>query len=76
MSAVNYTWKEAAEDLRKKGKAGVVVAEAEKFGDLPGKASVLDNTRSKKVLGLEYIAVDKTIDDAAVSLLEAKKTWV
>ncbi|KAF8154867.1 hypothetical protein B0H34DRAFT_799600 [Crassisporium funariophilum] len=71
----NFTWKQAAKHL-KSVRPGINVALLEKFTELPGKASTLDTTRARKILGLEdFITPEKTMEDATDALLALQRSW-
>ncbi|TFK24588.1 NAD(P)-binding protein, partial [Coprinopsis marcescibilis] len=77
VNAGNYTWKEAAAHLKQvlPQEIAAKVTDPETIPDLPGVPSTLDNTKAKAQLGIEFIAPEKTIEDAVLSLLEVQKTW-
>ena len=77
INARTYTWKEAAEHL-KKSRSAVRdrIQPLEEIGDLPAPSSHLDNTRAKELLGLvEYIPQEKMLEDAVDDLLMLEKLW-
>ncbi|KAF8996111.1 hypothetical protein BDQ17DRAFT_1364737 [Cyathus striatus] len=71
----NYTWKQAAEYLRKAHPSLTNVVDPTAYVELPGTLSTLDTSRSRKVLGLEYISPEKTLDDFVDNIKEVEKGW-
>jgi nucleoside-diphosphate-sugar epimerase len=77
INAGTYTWKEAAEHLKKSRLAvSHRIQPLEQIGDLPAPSSHLDNTRAKELLGLvEYIPQEKMFEDAVDDLLMLERLW-
>jgi nucleoside-diphosphate-sugar epimerase len=77
VSAQTYTWgkaaaylKEARPDVRDR------IVELDTINPLPGVLSNLDNTRSKKVLGLgEYYTPEESLEAAVDAVLKLEKHW-
>ncbi|KIM39464.1 hypothetical protein M413DRAFT_446968 [Hebeloma cylindrosporum] len=77
VNAGTYTWKEAAEHLKKSRPAlRDHIQPLEQIGDLPAPSSHLDNTRSMELLGLaDYISQENMLDDTVDDLLMLEKLW-
>ncbi|KAF8992659.1 hypothetical protein BDQ17DRAFT_1546355 [Cyathus striatus] len=71
----NYTWKQAAEYLRKAHPSLTNVVDPAAYVEHPGTLSTLDTSRSQKVLGLEYISPEKTLNDFVENIKEVEKGW-
>ncbi|KAF8186246.1 hypothetical protein BJ912DRAFT_467506 [Pholiota molesta] len=77
VSAQTYTWGKAAAYL-KEARADVRdrIVELDTINPLPGVLSNLDNTRSKKVLGLgEYYTPEESLEAAVDAVLKLEKHW-
>ncbi|KAF8181620.1 hypothetical protein BJ912DRAFT_1044577 [Pholiota molesta] len=70
----NLPWPETAAAVKKTRREANVAA-LEGFAALPGPASVLDTTRARKILGMEFRDPLQSILDAVDDLLELQKTW-
>ncbi|KAF9567222.1 NAD(P)-binding protein [Agrocybe pediades] len=76
INAVLQPWSKAAEHLKKtRPEVADRIIPLEEVKPLPGVLSTLDNTRSKEILGMEYLSVEQTYDEAVTDLLELEKNW-
>ncbi|KAF8996110.1 hypothetical protein BDQ17DRAFT_1364736 [Cyathus striatus] len=71
----DYTWKQVAEYLKTAHPTLTKVADPATYVGLPGTLSTLDTSKSRKVLGLEYISPEKTLDDFVENIKEVEKGW-
>lgn len=69
-----YTWKEAAAHLNVV-RPGIKTLPIEELPGLPATPTALDVSRSVNILGMEYIKPEKTVIDAADSIIEVQKSW-
>jgi len=76
INGVLQPWSKAAEHLKKtRPEVADRIIPLEEVKPLPGVLSNLDNTRSKEILGMDYIPVEQTYDEAVTELLALEKLW-
>lgn len=70
----NLPWPETAAAV-KKTRPETNIAALEGFADLPGPASVLDTTRAREILGINFRDPLQSMLDAVDDLLVLQKKW-
>ncbi|KAH9477015.1 Putative uncharacterized oxidoreductase [Psilocybe cubensis] len=75
-NGATYAWADVAAYIKKsRPELADRVLPLEGITPLPGVLSTLDTTRAREVLGIEFIPVEKTIDEAVDAVLALDNHW-
>ncbi|TFK26955.1 NAD(P)-binding protein [Coprinopsis marcescibilis] len=77
VSGGNLTWKEAARYLGQALPTHLAsgITDPEELSELSGVPSVLDTSRAREVLGIEFIDPKKTLEECLLSLVSVEEGW-
>lgn len=75
IAASNFSWKDAAEHLKKVRPDTTSPADLEKFPPPPGPPATLDASRTKKVFNIEFITPQKTLEDLVDTFSSIEKSF-